>query len=423
MRFLLLLMSFWLAAAQAATQESADELSIAVDDQELNVTRFGATGARLVIWIMPGFGEPDRMITSAQQLAQAGVEVWMVDLAESLYLPRGPSTMRSIDGRYVAALIEAAHKQTGKTIALIGRSYSAIPVLRGVRDWQQSQQRAGATKAYVSGVLLFSPEMYATIPALGLDPIFEPIAQATNVPIMLFQAGKRGNRWQLDNLLSRLRSGGAQVFVKIMPGVTGLYYHEDSAPETLAMLQQMPNQIINSLRLLENIPTPLVALPLPKQAKAKGRGLDNALKPFQGNPEPPPIALINAQGKKLIRKDYRGKVTVMNFWASWCRPCVEEIPSLNNLRKAMAGRPFELISVNYAEDTEQITDFLKMVKVEFPVLLDTDGSESAKWNVLVFPSTFVIGPDGRIVYGLNGAIHWDSPEIVTQLKALLPKSK
>ncbi|MDF1529617.1 MAG: TlpA disulfide reductase family protein, partial [Sedimenticola sp.] len=94
-----------------------------------------------------------------------------------------------------------------------------------------------------------------------------------------------------------------------------------------------------------------------------------------------------------------------------------------NLRKLMADEPFELISINFAEDAKQIQAFLKQVKVEFPVLLDTDGKESAKWQVLVFPSTFVIGPDGQIVYGLNGAIHWDEPDVVSQLQALLPYRK
>jgi peroxiredoxin len=87
----------------------------------------------------------------------------------------------------------------------------------------------------------------------------------------------------------------------------------------------------------------------------------------------------------------------------------------------MKDRPFELISINYAEKPEQIREFLNMVKVDFPVLLDEDGSYSAKWNVLVYPATFVIATDGNIVYGVNGAIEWDSEEITGKLEALLDK--
>ena len=84
----------------------------------------------------------------------------------------------------------------------------------------------------------------------------------------------------------------------------------------------------------------------------------------------------------------------------------------------MQDKPFELISVNYAEDAYKISLFLQQVKVNFPVLLDLDGKVSANWNIVVFPSTFVIGPDGMIHYGVNGAIHWDSPQVVKQLNQL-----
>jgi len=78
-----------------------------------------------------------------------------------------------------------------------------------------------------------------------------------------------------------------------------------------------------------------------------------------------------------------------------------------------------LISVDYAEDEELIQQFLMNVDVNFPVLLDTDGKVSAEWNVLVFPSTFVIGPDSQIVYGVKGGILWDEQDILDQLNALL----
>ena len=85
----------------------------------------------------------------------------------------------------------------------------------------------------------------------------------------------------------------------------------------------------------------------------------------------------------------------------------------------MQDRPFELISINYAEEPQQIRAFLDMVQVDFPVLLDRDGSYSARWNVLVYPATFVIAADGNIAYGVNGAIEWDSREVTGKLEALM----
>ena len=84
----------------------------------------------------------------------------------------------------------------------------------------------------------------------------------------------------------------------------------------------------------------------------------------------------------------------------------------------MKDYPFELISINYAEDQKTILDFMKKVNVEFPVLLDKDGTFARKWNVIAYPSTFVIDKSGRIKYGVNAAIEWDSPELIEKIKSL-----
>ena len=119
------------------------------------------------------------------------------------------------------------------------------------------------------------------------------------------------------------------------------------------------------------------------------------------------------------RTDYSGKVSVVNFWATWCPPCIEEIPSLNRLKRQMQDRPFELISINYAEDRATVLDFMQKVEVDFPVLLDSDGAHARSWKVISYPSTFVIDMQGNIRYGVNAAIEWDSPELVEQLQALI----
>jgi thiol-disulfide isomerase/thioredoxin len=110
---------------------------------------------------------------------------------------------------------------------------------------------------------------------------------------------------------------------------------------------------------------------------------------------------------------------VVNFWATWCPPCIEEIPSLNRLQALMQGRPFEIISINYAQDKSTVEKFLQRVDVNFPVLLDPDGNYAKSWKVISFPSTFVIDKQGNIRYGVNAAIAWDSPELIDKLSALL----
>ena len=84
----------------------------------------------------------------------------------------------------------------------------------------------------------------------------------------------------------------------------------------------------------------------------------------------------------------------------------------------MKDYPFELISINYAEDRESVKNFLKTVNVEYPVLLDINGDFAAKWNVVAYPSTYLIDTKGKIRYGVNSAIEWDSPEVIETLKSM-----
>ena len=119
-----------------------------------------------------------------------------------------------------------------------------------------------------------------------------------------------------------------------------------------------------------------------------------------------------------VLESLRGSIVVVDYWASWCPPCVEEIPSLNRLKRMMQGAEFQLISINYAESPQHIREFMRKVAVDFPVLVDPDGKLAGKWKVVAFPSTFVIGPDGRIQYGANAAIHWDEPAVVKKLMQL-----
>lgn len=417
-RILTSLLVFWVTAAHGADLVP-DHVTVEVLDEDIAVARYRAEGDGLILWVAPGFSTPERAQPVARALAEGGLEVWYVDLSESLFLPKSNSTMRELDGRYVAALIEEAHKRTGKTVTLLSRSYGAMPVLRGARLWQLGHAAVGGEDSYLTGATLFSPELYSEIPALGLPPVFDPIVDATSIPLLIFQGGIRNNRWQLRELIQRLQQGGAQVYFKILPGVTGVFYEGDTAPATLQAWRSIAPELIRGAALLTKTATPSSVPELASAQPPERTGLDAKLRVFEGNPEPHPLDLPDVQGGHAGIADFGGKVTVVNFWATWCGPCIEEIPSLNRLRRRMHGKAFELVSVDYSEDGQRVAEFLQKVDVDFPVLLDADGTVSAKWGVLVFPSTFVIGPDGRIVYGVNGALEWDSDEVVAMLQALL----
>ena len=370
-----------------------------------------------VLWIAAAFGLHAAHRQAAAALANRGMEVWLIDLAEAQFLPPGVGSLRRVPA---APIGEAIHRLArDRDLVVVSNGYGAVPVLRGIRAWQgRPDNRADR----LLGAILFSPNLFARIPRLGEPPVFLPVTDATSVPLFVFQAGRNGNRWHLPALLERLQRH-APVYVQHLPGVTSLFYDGDTSAETRMARPALPARFEQAIERLRAHPVPKTALPLPGQpvqATAQDSGLDDRLRPYRGRVRPTPFTLPDLTGRAWTLDDFRGRVTVLNFWATWCPPCVEEIPSLNRLRQAFAGHPFRLISVNYAEPPEQVRAFLEKVQVDFPVLLDTDGRTSARWQVVAFPSTFVIGPDGTIRYGVNAAIAWDDPDVIRALEALLP---
>jgi len=407
-----------LLALYSSLAYSEEEIAVpASNDTELTVNRYSsASGNYLLVWLAPEYGFRDGHRSMAQLLANNNIEVWQSNIVESLFLPQSAKALRQLDGRYTADLVEYAHSKTGKKIILVGDSYASINALIGAHQWQSRKQES----AHLIGAILFSPYTYAYIPPLGQNPVFMPIIDATNIPLMIYQAKGSGNVNQFNHVVSRLQQHGNAVYSKFVPDIMSLFY---SATTTEVMKKHALNIIPNiskMIKVLERHAVPIKPMPL-KPLNVTKSGIDIDLKKFNGDMTPLSINLIDAHDKPYLRKDYTKKITVVNFWATWCGPCVEEIPSLNRLKQKMTGLPFELISINYAEDKKTINDFMDTVKVDFPVLIDKDGAFAKQWNVISFPSTFIIGPDGKIKYGVNSAILWDDPDLIDKIKALLNK--
>jgi thiol-disulfide isomerase/thioredoxin len=322
--------------------------------------------------------------------------------------------MRDISGDFVADLMVAISEQGQAPLLIISSSYGAIPTVRGIHAWQKRQPQ----QAILIGAVFFSPALFSSVPELGNDPEFVAETGTINIPLHIFQAAKHSNRWHFPALLERLRKDAA-ISSEIMDGVTSLFYREDTTPQTLAMLEAMPAKIQQVVPQLRQQTVPLIATGTAREVSAGSSGLNTRLKPYRGQVEATPFSLLDTNGERFEFRNEPGKVTLINFWATWCPPCVKEIPSLNRLKQQMQGKPFELISIDYAEDAQRIREFMDKVDVHFPVLLDPDGKLAGQWKVVAFPSTFVIGPDGKIHYGVNAGIHWDTPEVIELLDQLL----
>jgi thiol-disulfide isomerase/thioredoxin len=142
------------------------------------------------------------------------------------------------------------------------------------------------------------------------------------------------------------------------------------------------------------------------------------LKPWTGGAAPA-LALRDLAGREHRLADYRGKVVVVNFWATWCEPCVREMPSLERLQARMGGR-VAVLAVNYAEGEGRIGDFLAKHPAALTVLLDRDTAVAKAWMARVLPTTFIVDPSGRVRYSAIGEIDADAPAFDAALRRLLP---
>ena len=143
------------------------------------------------------------------------------------------------------------------------------------------------------------------------------------------------------------------------------------------------------------------------------------LKPWSGGATPP-LALRDLDGKEHKLADYKGKVVVLNFWATWCDPCREEMPAMQRLQDKLTGKPFVILAVDYGEGAPRIKDFLKNVPVRFIMLLDRDTTAATAWKVKVLPTSLVIDPQQKVRFVAVGDIGWDTPPVEAEIRKLLP---
>ncbi|MBI3375833.1 MAG: TlpA family protein disulfide reductase [Betaproteobacteria bacterium] len=140
--------------------------------------------------------------------------------------------------------------------------------------------------------------------------------------------------------------------------------------------------------------------------------------PWNGGPTPA-LALEDLHGRPVRLEGFKGKVVLVNFWATWCEPCRDEMPSIQRLRQELDGKAFEVVAVNVAEPRSRVEAFLERTKLDLPVLLDHSGDAARGWRARILPATFIVGPDGSIRYSHAGELAWDEPRIVELISALL----
>ena len=132
----------------------------------------------------------------------------------------------------------------------------------------------------------------------------------------------------------------------------------------------------------------------------------------------PAFELADPSGKRYALKDYKGKVLVVNFWATWCPPCRKEMPSMQRLWRALQAQGVELIAIDFGESAEDVAAFAAETGIEIPLLLDPTGDIVHKFKAVGLPTTFIIDRQGRLAYHAAGEREWDAPKIAAVLAKL-----
>ncbi|MFB6357313.1 MAG: TlpA family protein disulfide reductase [bacterium] len=124
-------------------------------------------------------------------------------------------------------------------------------------------------------------------------------------------------------------------------------------------------------------------------------------------------------GEAVSLKQMRGQWVLLNFWASWCGPCLKEMPALEELRKRLPPDNFSLVAINLEEERSTVRGIRKRYKLSFPLLLDRNGSIARQYQVRHLPSTWLLGPEGNIYGLIRGARDWDDPPLLNLLKRIV----
>ena len=388
------------------------------DGSEINIQVIGSGNDR-VLWLPSEFGfRGNRELILAEKLASTNVQVWITDLHSSYFLPPGRNSLTEIPVNEIAELINLAQPKNGR-LFILSTGRGAALSLMAARRWQSTKQ----TGQHLGGLILFHPNLHAIPPQPGETAKYLPVAKLTNLPIYLIQPGNSAKRWYLPELVEQLQQSGSDVFTRIIPNVSdGFHLRPDFTDHEQQVSDRLPAMLVQSFRLLNGFnqkPRVAASMAIDNNIEWHGNAFRHSLQPYPGEPMAPPLTLHDLEGKRYALADYRDKVVLLNFWATWCPPCVKEIPSLGRLQEKLAKAQFVVLSVDIGEQPDAVAAFLKKIPARFPVLLDQQGATVKPWNIRAFPTTFLLDKEGRIRYAYFGALEWDENSVVETIRQLL----
>ena len=130
----------------------------------------------------------------------------------------------------------------------------------------------------------------------------------------------------------------------------------------------------------------------------------------------PGFEVTTDSGRKISVDNFGGRVLVVNFWATWCPPCINELPSLNAMAAELKGNGVVVLGISVGKDKAAYDKFLKKVKLNFETARDPGADISAEYGTFKYPETYVISSEGKVLEKFINEQPWMSPEIVARLR-------
>ena len=170
---------------------------------------------------------------------------------------------------------------------------------------------------------------------------------------------------------------------------------------------------------------------VPRTAWLAGGGLVvlAALLILMGEPVEPPLSRGDAaptfglprlsDGSMITLEDLRGRVVLVNFWATWCKPCEDEMPAMENLYRELSSHGFELLAISVDDSAETVEAFREKLGISFPILLDPDQVAARRYQTTGFPESVLVDSEGIIVERYVGPREWDHPDYVRRVQRLM----
>ena len=379
---------------------------------------YSADGRVLFLYLPSERGFGNGYVPTAQQLAFFGIDVWALDLHSSYMIAKHRSSIDRFSVKDMLEVVESAKNKGFEKVYFLTSGRGSKLALKIAHEWQLKNPSSELLKGHI----FHSPHLIYGKPKMGEKVDYVDIAKASNLPIYLFVPQFGTKYFRVDEIAQQLKIGGSSVFTHRLKGVNGGFQMRNEAdlkPIDLKTKADLADAYTLAINLMDTVDIPKVPS-LVKHSKNKNTlvSAKPTLSTYQGK-SGIPLSLPSIDGELLDIKAFEGQAVLVNFWASWCKPCVTEIPSLVRLQSKLKDQPFKILTVNVGESKQTINAFMKQVKFDLPIMLDSEGEAVKQWGVYAYPSNFLLDKNGIIKYTYRGALEWDSNAVIDTIKELL----